>query len=578
MQVLSFINTGGPESWKNRDSKRVVRSHAMKYFRRKQRERKKSKIAENDSQPGESSFTTVHPLPEQENAQLEEKASTMRSSEAPSTTPSVDNLFVGKSSSITTVSQSLYDVPDRPTSTASAFSALPQIYPLQDAFSFGATNPTRFVSSHSSTFYPFASGRIHLSPTNDFDLSICMIVYGALDAAGANFDRFTKHYFRSVHSYLTIINRNRFFKRVFSLSKKANAETAILLLCVRLCSEPTQSGITASGGDLYRTASRLYKAAYEIKGASIELLQAGSLLTLFEHNAALRGFEYERLKHCSSMARTLGLDASARSPYTVVDEERRRAYWGLLSLDCIVSLHDEKHERALVFEMPSLDDVLPSISDAGYEDSVDELCASNTCFTVQSRLPVCADSFSRQGQSVRLMYLVQKILREKFDLSPDLMVSRIGYLDKLLVSTLRDLLADCNGKATQYCGPISCCISASFLLHEYQLLSTMHVPPEKLNDPQALTRSKMAIETMIEMVVNILREFPVAHTPELSPTALFCPYQAAMLGQLLDRISGLNPQPTLLGTTFDFMINGLKHFSTIWPCTTQYITLIQQAQ
>jgi hypothetical protein len=72
---------------------------------------------------------------------------------------------------------------------------------------------------------------------------------------------------------------------------------------------------------------------------------------------------------------------------------------------------------------------------------------------------------------------------------------------------------------------------------------------------------------MIEMMVNILREFPVSHTPELSPTALFCPYQAAMLGLLLDRINGLRRLPTLAGATFDMMIGGLKHFSTVWPCT-----------
>jgi hypothetical protein len=72
---------------------------------------------------------------------------------------------------------------------------------------------------------------------------------------------------------------------------------------------------------------------------------------------------------------------------------------------------------------------------------------------------------------------------------------------------------------------------------------------------------------MIEMVINILREFPVSHTPELAPMALWCPYKAAMLGFLLDRISGLRRQPTLVGTSFELMINGLRHFSTVWPCT-----------
>jgi hypothetical protein len=160
-----------------------------------------------------------------------------------------------------------------------------------------------------------------------------MTVYGALDAAGANFDLFTKHYFRSVHSYLTIIHRNRFIRSVHGLSKKARAEVALLLLCMRLCAEPTKSGIGARGGDMYRTAKKLFGSIHTNKGASVELVQAGALVALFEHNADLRDTDYETLQGCGKMALALGLDALPVETNTVDDEERRRAYWGLLSLD-----------------------------------------------------------------------------------------------------------------------------------------------------------------------------------------------------------------------------------------------------
>ena len=120
--------------------------------------------------------------------------------------------------------------------------------------------------------------------------------------------------------------------------------------------------------------------------------------------------------------------------------------------------------------------------------------------------------------------------------------------------------------------------SASYLLHEYQLLSTMHTPSQKASDTQAPARSKLAIETMIEMMVNILREFPVSHTPELSPMALWSTYKGAMLDLLLKRITGSSPQPTLSGTSFDQMVAGLRHFSTVWPCTGSYVKVIERAQ
>lgn len=39
MQNLEFVNVSGPEPWKNKEAKKFVRSHAMKDFRRRQRER-----------------------------------------------------------------------------------------------------------------------------------------------------------------------------------------------------------------------------------------------------------------------------------------------------------------------------------------------------------------------------------------------------------------------------------------------------------------------------------------------------------------------------------------------------------
>jgi hypothetical protein len=173
----------------------------------------------------------------------------------------------------------------------------------------------------------------------------------------------------------------------------------------------------------------------------------------------------------------------------------------------IISLHDEKHERPLVFPVPSPDDVLPSISDADYENAVDDMPVASTSFIVQSRLPTWADSFSRQGQSVRLMYMVQKILREKFDTSPDLMISRIEHLDNLIVSTLGSLLRDCHGKATQYCGPISCCMRYNMIIRNPQTRLTRTV----------LLTLFMSINCSLQFIV--LRKRRVIHKLPSAPSS-----------------------------------------------------------
>jgi hypothetical protein len=160
-----------------------------------------------------------------------------------------------------------------------------------------------------------------------------MTVYASLDAAGANFEHFTRHYFRSVHAYLTFVHRPRFLKRVYGLSKKANAEVALLLLCMRVVAEPVKSKIALKGGELYKTAKKIFKSIYATKGVSIELAQAGVLLSLLEHNASVGEEAYSTLETCSHMVDALGLDALPRDHNTVYHEERRRLYWALLSLD-----------------------------------------------------------------------------------------------------------------------------------------------------------------------------------------------------------------------------------------------------
>ena len=105
-----------------------------------------------------------------------------------------------------------------------------------------------------------------------------MTVYTTLDIAGANFEQFTKHYFRSVHAYLTFVHRPRFLKQIYRLSKKANAEVALLLLCMRVVAEPVKSNIALNGGELYRTAKNLFRSIHATKGVSLELAQAGVFL------------------------------------------------------------------------------------------------------------------------------------------------------------------------------------------------------------------------------------------------------------------------------------------------------------
>ena len=49
-----------------------------------------------------------------------------------------------------------------------------------------------------------------------------------------------------------------------------------------------------------------------------------------------------------------------------------------LTLHSTISLHDERQEHALLFPVPSPNDVLPSVLDSDYEQCVGEMSASST--------------------------------------------------------------------------------------------------------------------------------------------------------------------------------------------------------
>jgi hypothetical protein len=107
--------------------------------------------------------------------------------------------------------------------------------------------------------------------------------------------------------------------------------------------------------------------------------------------------------------------------------------------------------------------------------------------------------------------------------------------------------------------------SASYLLHEYQLLATMTSSDPA--DIEPLARSKIAIVRLIQMMVDILGMFPISHLPELSPSALYCPYMAARLSLQLDRVNGVKASPTLAPGNFELILQSLRQFSQLWKCT-----------
>jgi hypothetical protein len=125
----------------------------------------------------------------------------------------------------------------------------------------------------------------------------------------------------------------------------------------------------------------------------------------------------------------------------------------------MVIFNDTNNKIAPVMPNPSLDDPLPSVSDSVWENSDDDLPVPGGTYVVSSIVPKDADSFCRQVQASRLMGIVQEVIRVQYDKAPAATRARVFEVDRMLQETLGRLLFDCDGGCTQYCGPISLCIT-----------------------------------------------------------------------------------------------------------------------
>ncbi|TID20151.1 putative fungal-specific transcription factor [Venturia nashicola] len=599
MQNLEFVNVSGPEPWKNKEAKKFVRSHAMKDFRRRQRERNPKGKVKKNSQSGEGSVPTANkkvkpkagpelpPEASMENALLPVRPTSM---ELTQVHPAAQGR--GWNSGSSSPSYTIHDQMPFGRRIPSPISLIPKI---SSPISFnprmysGLPSPSPSDSSDLSTSRSLKrmSDTPDYQSQADFDLGVSTAAFAVLDDVHAQFDRMTSKFFHSVHSYLAFIHRPRFEKRVADSKIKADAEMSVLLLSMKLVAEPinyAQSGADPRQNSVYIAAKHFHRLVNKSKGPSLDLIQSGILLCLYEHNAAIGDVAYKTLADCANMGQRIGLNASNfKMDFGVPDmaayqEEFRRTYWALISMDCIVTLHDEKRERAMLMPIPTLDDILPSVKEDYWTDASlnDEYLSLAYYQPVSSQLPQWAHSFARQAQSARLMCMVQDLLRYRFEDDPAGMRTKILKVDQLLQENMVKSLFDCNGNCTQHCGPISMAISASYLLHEFQLLATMtSSDPEDL---EALARSKLAIVKLIQMMVDILGMFPITHLPELSPSALYCPYMAAKLSLQLDRVNGVKAPPTLAPANFQLMLQSLRQFSTLWRCTDYYVKDIVRAQ
>ena len=155
-------------------------------------------------------------------------------------------------------------------------------------------------------------------------------------------------YFSFVHTWFPIIAKEELYDRISHLRSSPKGDFSLLVLTIHLVSQiyrqiPRERD---SLEQLYYTTKGFYSILMSTGRSSIEVIQAGLLLAVYEHHQALHDATYQTLGACARMGYTLGFDKTLsqdilpNAQTNSVTERQRQVWWGIIIFERY--LHTQK--------------------------------------------------------------------------------------------------------------------------------------------------------------------------------------------------------------------------------------------
>jgi hypothetical protein len=145
-------------------------------------------------------------------------------------------------------------------------------------------------------------------------------------------------YFDNVHKWMPIMSRKLFYRRLTEFSKTKRPDFAILLLCILLSIHyPTSS---TAQEPLYRAVRSIYWHLNATVDGSLEMIQAGILLSCYEYGFGMHKECYKTIGLCVRMGHLMDLhnekppsEISENSDKWAEAAERCNVWWALIIRD-----------------------------------------------------------------------------------------------------------------------------------------------------------------------------------------------------------------------------------------------------
>ncbi|KAK9236030.1 C6 transcription factor [Lipomyces kononenkoae] len=320
----------------------------------------------------------------------------------------------------------------------------------------------------------------------------------------------TAHYSTS-HPWLPVIHERNFRRRISQLQQNPRAETALLLLAMCMMRHTCASNpeINDKQSHLYHLFKYLFSFLQLVRSPSLEMVQSGLLLVVFELGASLLNAASMSISICARLAYALGLNVNVFHideldfPEWVEFEERQRVWLGIYMLDRMV------HHVITDFKAPHAVEELDNNTRLPVDDMLWERPPGGPVRGVfQPTLLTPVETklcyFAREIQAIRLLGNVQNLSDKSL---ANLCLEEFDEPEKALVLLVETLFAQSPGTWAVFCGAIALALTALVCLLQVKAECARRQPSSPSEDNIALERSTLALSSFVDISCEICTRF-----------------------------------------------------------------------
>ncbi|KAH7319124.1 hypothetical protein BKA65DRAFT_513843 [Rhexocercosporidium sp. MPI-PUGE-AT-0058] len=378
-------------------------------------------------------------------------------------------------------------------------------------------------------------------------------------------------YFKTVHAWMPIVSKKRFFENVPTLGTMATplrSDYALLILSMVLSMWMPQEQNPRTATYL---AAKTFYLDLEIQGVvSIQVLQALILIALYETGHAIFPSAAVSVEACVRYGQALGINWDARypekKPFAWVDrEEQNRVWWAVFMLEC-VSRVGYPRNSALV-ENPSPDVHLPSDTFAWDRGTM----PAKNLTILQPRSNQDLGPFATMAEATRLLSQVLEHVSAK-NTDEQLHIEEALILDRALKALECVVEYEGDYNRLSIMNQTTLCSISLLTLHEAHASKQSDTSEYFRTVHHAKSITKDTKKSQEEFTRSLTDVAPIhSCIKEASPFITTLLYQAAIANLRLDQESGSEESSEAL----QIMKGTLRHFDSRWKASGAYLRILE---